>query len=128
MATDLYAILGVSPSASSEDITRAFHLLVRQHHPDTRPSDQSSSPIADGVTAGDSAGHHDTALQDAVDAYRVLNNPIRRTAYDDEHYPPAPRPQRQVPLQTWIRETTRPPIIAGPVYWQPPDGRSQRRQ
>lgn len=116
MATDLYAILGVSPSATGQEITHAFRLLVRQHHPDTRSSDGS-------------AGRHDAALQDAVDAYRVLNDPVRRSAYDDEHQPPAPRvpPAPRLPglgtpgttPQPWIREGTRPSIIAGPVYWQP---------
>lgn len=123
MATDLYAILGVSPSATSEQITHAFRLLVRQHHPDTRSSGQASPPTAGGSTAHDSAAYHDTALRDAFDAYRVLNDPIQRAAYDNKHHPPAPRPQRQATPQTWIRGTTRPQIIAGPVYWQRPTGK-----
>ena len=33
---DLYAVLGVAPTASPVQITRAYRALLFRHHPDTR--------------------------------------------------------------------------------------------
>lgn len=33
---DHYAVLGLTPSASSTDVTRAYRALMRHLHPDTR--------------------------------------------------------------------------------------------
>lgn len=118
MATDLYAILEVNPAASQAEITRAYRLLVRRHHPDTRAPGEISPIIGRGV-ADDSATRHDAALQDVVAAYRVLHDPVRRAEYDKRRQPRpplAPKGQRR----TARPESDRPPIIAGPVYWQPP--------
>lgn len=118
MATDLYAILEVSPTASQAEITRAYRLLVRRHHPDTRAPGETSPIIGRGV-ADDSATRHDTALQDVVAAYRVLHDPVRRAEYDKRRRP-RPPVVRRVQRRTARPESDRPPIIAGPVYWQPP--------
>ncbi|MFB6720860.1 J domain-containing protein [Kribbella sp. NPDC056345] len=98
--TDPYTILGVGTGASDDDLDRAFRGLVRQLHPDTR------------VT---SAGHDaDVRLQELLDAYATLRDPIRRAAYDRARTiaakvkPTAPGPLRG-----------RPQIRVGPVYWEP---------
>src|SRR4030095_13045867 len=42
---DLYAILGLAPSATQAEISHAYRSLLRQHHPDTRaPSTNHKTP------------------------------------------------------------------------------------
>ncbi|WP_344779807.1 J domain-containing protein [Microbacterium kribbense] len=97
---DPYMVLGVPRTATSADITRAYRALLRATHPDTRDPTASADP--------------GPALAQALDAYALLHDPDRRTAYDHQHptRPPATtgatfRPRRQ------------PPIQAGPVHWTP---------
>jgi len=125
MALDLYAILKVSPAATRAEITRAYRVLLREHHPDSRTPDQAS-PISDRGIADTSATDHDTALQDVVDAYKVLHDPIQRAEYDKRRLPPShpkTQPERRTTPRSRIPQFERPPIIAGPVSWQPPGQR-----
>lgn len=62
---DLYAILGVSPDASQEEIKRAYRTLARRFHPD------SGTEVASAER-----------FQEVQDAYRTLGDPLRRHAYD----------------------------------------------
>lgn len=62
---DLYAILGVSPLATQEEIRHAYRKLVRRFHPD------SGSPEASPER-----------FQQVQEAYRVLGDLARRQAYD----------------------------------------------
>ena len=39
---DPYAVLGVAPTATTQQINRAYRRLLRRHHPDTRPGRRSS--------------------------------------------------------------------------------------
>ncbi|MET0979613.1 MAG: J domain-containing protein [Paeniglutamicibacter terrestris] len=72
---DLYSILGVDAHATGSDITRAYRVLLRRHHPDTRPS-----------PAPEEAVHrHQARLQQAMDAHAVLSDPTRRARYDHSH-------------------------------------------
>ncbi|SNQ51874.1 hypothetical protein FRACA_840012 [Frankia canadensis] len=44
---DFYLVLGVDPSASASQITRAYRTLIRRHHPDTRmPVRKTGQPIS----------------------------------------------------------------------------------
>jgi curved DNA-binding protein CbpA len=73
---DHYGVLGVPPSATPEQIARAYRALVRRHHPDSRAA-------ADGRAApGDAEPDHDGALQHVMTAYATLHDPVRRAAYD----------------------------------------------
>ncbi|WP_083873525.1 J domain-containing protein [Frankia sp. QA3] len=75
MTTDhnLYPVLGVDPSASGRQITRAHRTLMRRHHPDTRmPARQAAQSNHD----------HDAALRQVVAAYAVLRDPRRRADYE----------------------------------------------
>jgi len=42
--TDLYAVLGLTPSASQEQIRAQYRELVRKYHPDLHPGVQMQLP------------------------------------------------------------------------------------
>lgn len=63
---ELYAILGLAPGASDDDIRRAFHQLAKRWHPDR------SGPDATFI------------FQRLSAAYQVLADPVARAAYDRE--------------------------------------------
>jgi curved DNA-binding protein CbpA len=90
---DYYAILGVKPDATLQEIKRAYRRLARLHHPDLNK----------------------TALDDHIkrlnEAYEVLRDPARRAAYDaqlaqaHERAAQAARQQAQAkrePEMTWF--------------------------
>jgi DnaJ-class molecular chaperone len=100
---DLYAVLGITAAASSDELHHAFRGLVRHHHPDTR---HDSMPGADA----------DLRLQQILTAYATLRDPVRRAAYDSlSRRPPtggsAPPPRTAT--------TSDSPIRVGPVHWIP---------
>jgi curved DNA-binding protein CbpA len=109
--SDPYVILGVTAEASDDDLDHAFRALVRQLHPDTRTS---SEPDADA----------DLRLQQLLDAYATLRDPIRRAAYDRDRVKPAstrraPIPEpRFPPTQTSVSIRREPAIRVGPVRWE----------
>lgn len=63
--SDFYAILKVTPDASADEIRRAYRQLARQLHPDVK---------AEAGTA--------LLFRQIQEAYEVLGDPARRTAYD----------------------------------------------
>ncbi|MGE5133707.1 MAG: J domain-containing protein [Gemmatimonadota bacterium] len=106
---DLYQLLGVPREASREEITQAWRRRARAEHPDARPAD------------ADAPGR----FRVLAEAYRVLGDPARRTAYDralarDEQ--PAVRvpvrrpagPGRTGGMTPPVR-AAEPPLRAGPV-------------
>jgi curved DNA-binding protein CbpA len=103
---DLYAILGVPPTATQAEISHAYRELLRSHHPDTRALDDESQRAAS-----------DSTLQQVLAAYTVLHDPARRAQYDQRTRPvrPAPRGPQQPPNH--YTQYGQPPIIAGPVRW-----------
>lgn len=100
---DPYAVLGVSRTATPQDIGHAYRALLRAHHPDTR--DQPTGAAAD-------AG---TELQRVLTAYAILRDPVRRAEYDRRSKPAEPDP----PTRHDHARTDDPPIRAGPVRWSP---------
>src|SRR5690606_13217762 len=62
---DYYKIMGVSRDASQEDIKRAYRRLARKYHPDV-------SKEADA----------EERFKQVGEAYEVLGDPEKRTAYD----------------------------------------------
>ncbi len=65
MAVDYYAILGVSRTASAEEIKKAYRQLARQLHPDVNPDVTTQARFKE-VTA----------------AYEVLSDPAKREVFD----------------------------------------------
>jgi DnaJ-class molecular chaperone len=63
---DYYAILGVSPDASTRQIKAAYRRLAFQHHPDRNRDNPGSSE----------------AMKRINEAYAVLSSPVKRREYD----------------------------------------------
>jgi len=63
MAKDLYEILGVSKSASQEEIKKAYRKLAHQYHPDKSTGDEAK-------------------FKEVNQAHQVLGNPEKRRQYD----------------------------------------------
>jgi len=87
-ALDPYLELGVPPTASRAEITNAYHHLVRQYHPDSRPA---ADPAAS-----------DTALIRVMAAYAILEDPDRRDQYDQQHPEPIPHAHPRSSPRTWL--------------------------
>ena len=66
MADDHYQTLGVSRTASAEDIRKAYRELARKYHPDLHPDDDAAKENFKKVQA----------------AFDVLNDPSKREMYD----------------------------------------------
>jgi len=62
MTTDYYKILGVSKSASSDEIKKAYRKLALEHHPDK--------------------GGDEAEFKKINEAYQVLSDPQKRAQYD----------------------------------------------
>jgi curved DNA-binding protein len=63
---DYYAILGVSKTASPEEIKQAFRKLARKYHPDVNPGNKQA----------------EASFKEVSEAYEVLSDPDKRKKYD----------------------------------------------
>ena len=61
-----YAVLGVRPDASTDEVRDAFRRLARQHHPDRSAAERTGAD----------------RMAEINEAYRVLCDPARRAVYD----------------------------------------------
>lgn len=66
MAEDYYKLLGVSRTASAEEIAKAYRKLARKYHPDLNPDDASAKK----------------RFQEIQTAYDALSDPEKRKLYD----------------------------------------------
>lgn len=63
---DYYEVLGLSKTASDEDIKRAYKKLAMKHHPDRNPDDSSA----------------EEKFKEVKEAYEILSDAQKRSAYD----------------------------------------------
>src|SRR3954470_20159307 len=63
---DYYDVLGVSRTATADEIKKAHRKLVRQHHPDVNKNNKAS----------------EEKFKEAQEAYDVLSDPEKRKKYD----------------------------------------------
>ncbi|MEM6833531.1 MAG: J domain-containing protein [Pseudomonadota bacterium] len=66
MAKDLYSVLGVSKSASADEIKRAYRSLAKKYHPDQNKDDAAAQERFKAITA----------------AYDILGDAEKRKGYD----------------------------------------------
>ncbi len=66
MGKDYYAILGVSRTATQEEIKKAYRKIALKYHPDRNPGDKEA----------------EEKFKEAAEAYEVLGDPEKRARYD----------------------------------------------
>jgi len=66
MKRDYYEVLGVSKSASEEEIKKAYRKVAMQYHPDRNPGNKEA----------------EEKFKEAAEAYEVLNDADKRSQYD----------------------------------------------
>jgi molecular chaperone DnaJ len=64
---DLYKTLGVSRTASADEIKKAYRKLARKHHPDVNPGSRDA----------------ENRFKDISEAYDILGDPQKRKLYDE---------------------------------------------
>lgn len=90
---DFYAVMGVRPDVTDDELRAAFRMLARRLHPDATGNDPAASQQFARVT----------------EAFEVLRDPVRRAKFDQSRG--AAAPQAPPPARSMIVPQPRPPSI-----------------
>ncbi len=63
---DYYEVIGVSKTASEDEIKKAYRKLAKQYHPDLNPNDKEA----------------EAKFKEVNEAYEVLSDPEKKAKYD----------------------------------------------
>ena len=74
---DYYEVLGVSKTASADEIKKAYRKLAIKYHPDKNPGDKEA----------------EEKFKEAAEAYDVLSNQEKRQKYDQFGHKCLQRPE-----------------------------------
>ena len=66
MAKDLYEVLGLTKTATDDEIKKAYRKLAKQYHPDLNPGDKTA----------------EAKFKEVNEAYEVLSDPKKKANYD----------------------------------------------
>lgn len=69
--SDPYGSLGLSRTATDEDVRKAYRKLAREHHPDANPDDSKA----------------EERFKEIQEAYEILSKPEKRREYDERSRP-----------------------------------------
>lgn len=70
-ANDYYSVLGLKPSASPQEIKRAYRQMVFRYHPDRNPGNDQAAE----------------KFKQILDAYNILSDSAERAEYDAAMHP-----------------------------------------
>lgn len=99
-----YITLGLTPTASPQEIRRAYRELSKQYHPDT-----TTLPAAIAISK----------FQQLNEAYAVLNNFETRAIYDQKIGVKLVRPPLNLGTQSVVRSVTPSRVIKSSGYLDP---------
>lgn len=105
-SSNYYQLLGVSPTATAEEIKKAYRKLALKYHPDRNNGNQQTALIFIQLT----------------EAYDTLTNPYKRILYDDSLTQASIAPLPSNPYKDHKYPPPRPPFERRPeqpVGWKP---------